>query len=125
MQILNLHDINYDPAKHTRIDRMSYWGNPYKMTSERDRLQVIWKYVFYILDKTELLDRIDLLQDCTLACWCHPLPCHGDVLKYLAYNPHVIARYQAGNLTKESIAQDIFRANGWNVPKVSRQVTLF
>lgn len=125
MKIINMHDTKFNPSTMIRIDRPYKYGNPFKMTSECDRLTVIWKYALYILDQPELLEGIERFQDKTCSCWCSPLPCHGNVLEYLSENPHVIARYQGGNLTKEQIAENIFKVNGWNVPKVSKQVTLF
>lgn len=125
MKIINMHDTKFNPSTMIRIDRASKWGNPFVMTSEKDRLDVIWKYALYILDKPELLEGIETLQDQTLACLCIDSPCHGNVLEYLSENPHVIARYQGGNLTKEQIAEGIFKKYGWNVPRTSKQVTLF
>ena len=125
MEIVNLHDVNFNPSTMVRIDRQSIWGNPYKMNSESERLEVIEKYVYYILDKPELLDKLDTLLWKTLACWCVPKPCHGEVLQYLACKPWIIARYKQGDLTKKWIVRDIFKANGWNVSKASKQVTLF
>lgn len=125
MEIVNLHDVNFDPLTMVIIDRKSIWGNPFKMTSESDRMEVIEKYVYYILDKPELLDKLDTLYYKTLACWCDPKPCHGEVLRYLACRPWIVARYRQGKITKKRIMLDIFKMNGWNAPKASKQVTLF
>ena len=66
------------------IDRRSKWGNPFKLGADRSREEVIARY------REDLWRRIragevslkDLaeLDGCWLACWCEPLPCHGDVL---------------------------------------------
>jgi hypothetical protein len=126
MEIINLHGKETPTAPNiVLIDRRSKWGNPYKMDSEKDRLKVIWNYVFYVLDKPELLNDIHSLEYKTLACWCVPAPCHGEVLKYLAEHPWIIIRYQRGSITKEEIAESIFMLNGWNVPGTTKQITLF
>ncbi len=66
------------------IDRRSKWGNPFKLGADGSREEVIARY------RADLWRRIragevslkDLaeLDGCWLACWCEPLPCHGDVL---------------------------------------------
>jgi hypothetical protein len=45
-----------------RIDRKSKWGNPFKMDSEKGRLLVIWKYVFYLLENNRLLNDLGVLR---------------------------------------------------------------
>ena len=66
------------------IDRRTKWGNPFRLGADGDREQVIARY------RTDLWRRIRAgeialeeladLDGCWLACWCAPLPCHGDVL---------------------------------------------
>ncbi len=66
------------------IDRRTRWGNAFRIESNCSREQAIARY------RTDLWRRIragevsleDLaeLDGCWLACWCAPLPCHGDVL---------------------------------------------
>ena len=66
------------------IDRRTRWGNPFRLGVDGDREQVIARY------RTDLwrgirageiaLEEIAELDGCWLACWCEPLPCHGDVL---------------------------------------------
>ncbi len=63
------------------VGRPSKWGNPFPLTSEEKRAQVIEQYKGWLavkitegkLDPTELRGK-------TLACWCAPKPCHADVL---------------------------------------------
>ena len=67
-----------------RIDRLTRWGNPYRIGKHGSREQVIARY------RVELWRRIragevslaDLaaLDGKRLACHCAPLPCHGEVL---------------------------------------------
>lgn len=62
------------------IGRGSKWGNPFKIGIDGDREEVIEKYRKYILKNKKILNDIEELRDKTLGCYCHPLPCHGDVL---------------------------------------------
>ena len=67
-----------------RIDRRTRWGNPFRIGPGASREQVIARY------RADLWRRIrageiplaDLaaLDSRTLACHCHPKPCHGQVL---------------------------------------------
>ena len=59
------------------------WGNPFRPQThtpeEHDR--VIALYVRQLDDNPTLLARLpELCGGKVLLCWCHPLPCHGDVL---------------------------------------------
>lgn len=60
--------------------RGSIWGNPYIIGKDGTRDEVIEKYRQYILGKPELLAQLESLRGKTLACWCSPQRCHGDVL---------------------------------------------
>ena len=71
---------NYD----VYIGRGSIWGNPFKIGIDGTRSEVIAKYIEYLLNKPELVERLPELKDKILGCWCSPLPCHGDVLEKLA-----------------------------------------
>jgi Domain of unknown function (DUF4326) len=62
------------------IGRPSIWGNPFEIGRDGTREEVIEKYREYILRKPELLSRLENLRGKTLACWCKPKACHGDVL---------------------------------------------
>lgn len=56
-------------------------ANPFKIGSDGTREEVIKKYEDYLLDHPELMFRyIPELKGHRLACWCHPLACHGDLL---------------------------------------------
>lgn len=63
-----------------RIDRTTRWGNPFRMTTEADRATVIAQYRVWIATESDLLDALPTLRGKSLACWCAPRPCHGDVL---------------------------------------------
>jgi hypothetical protein len=59
------------------------WGNPFRpqfhAPEEHDR--VIALYARHLDGNPILLARLpELCDGKVLFCWCHPLPCHGDVL---------------------------------------------
>lgn len=61
----------------------SIWANPFKISKELLREDVIQLYEEYILDKIEkenLYEELENLRNKNLGCWCYPEPCHGDVL---------------------------------------------
>jgi len=63
--------------------RASKWANPYKIGRDGTRDQVLVKYRNHIAQKVrEQPEEYDLeeLRDKQLGCWCHPDPCHGDIL---------------------------------------------
>lgn len=124
IEILNMRDTPIVPDLCVRIDRKTKWGNPYKMNSESERLGVIKKYIYYILDSV-LLDEINELEDEWLLCWCFPKPCHGNVLKYLCEHPELIGMYRGKAISKDEIVKLIWQANGWKYKDVGQQMTLF
>ena len=64
----------------------SDWYNPFRIHKDgkpRDgtREEVIAMYERYLLDeRPDLRARLPELEGKTLACWCRPQACHGDVL---------------------------------------------
>ncbi|ACK86301.1 MULTISPECIES: DUF4326 domain-containing protein [Methylobacteriaceae] len=71
------------PAGAISIDRGTIWGNPFVIGRDGDRRAVIAKYQRWLADQDHLLRRLDDLRGSDLLCWCAPLACHGDLLKYL------------------------------------------
>lgn len=76
------------------IGRPSKWGNPYSHKKDGKTLaefivdtreEAIEAYREYITngDGKHLLNDLSELKGKFLGCWCHPLPCHGDVLMEL------------------------------------------
>jgi hypothetical protein len=65
------------------IGRPSKWGNPFVIGRDGTRTDVIWKYETRLLNRPDMLADLQELEGKTLGCWCHPLPCHGDVLARL------------------------------------------
>ena len=68
------------------IGRPSEWGNPFEIGKDGTRQQVIDKYRAWIRTQPALMAKLPALKGKTLGCWCHPKPCHGDVLAELADN---------------------------------------
>ncbi len=66
------------------IDRRTKWRNPFRLGADGDREQVIARYradLWRRIRAGEItLQELAELDGCWLACWCEPLPCHGDVL---------------------------------------------
>ena len=66
------------------IDRRTKWGNPFKLGVDGSRDEVIDRYradLWRRIRAGEIsLEELAELNGCWLACWCEPLPCHGDVL---------------------------------------------
>ena len=73
-----------DLAGAVRIDRRTVWGNPYRIGADGDRATVIARYRRELWRRIEAgeiaLADLAALSGKTLACWCAPEPCHGDVL---------------------------------------------
>ena len=67
------------------VKRDSLWCNPFQVGRDGTLEQVIERYREYLTSRPDLLKRLPELQGKILGCWCHPKPCHGDVLiQYLA-----------------------------------------
>lgn len=66
------------------IGRGSKWGNPFIIGKDGSRAQVIDKYQEYLLDSPKLMAALPELINKRLGCFCAPLACHGDVLKFHA-----------------------------------------
>ena len=66
------------------IDRRSKWGNPFRIGPDQDREQAIARYRVHLWRRIRAgeiaLEELAALDGCWLACWCDPLPCHGDIL---------------------------------------------
>jgi hypothetical protein len=62
----------------------SIWANPYKITENQSREQVLKLYLEYIEKKLEsdnnLVEELLKLKGKKLGCWCKPECCHGDIL---------------------------------------------
>jgi hypothetical protein len=57
----------------------SVWYNPFPVR-KYGRSEALRRYEAYIRANPELLSMLEGLRGRNLACWCHPEPCHGEVL---------------------------------------------
>ena len=67
-----------------RIDRLTEFGNPYRIGPDGTREEVIEKYRSYFEEKLKdpkFKKAVLSLKGKVLSCWCKPLPCHGDVIE--------------------------------------------
>ena len=83
------------------IDRRTKWGNPFKLGADGSREEVIARYRAYLWRHIQAgdiaLEKLAELDGCLLACWCEPLPCHGDVLaRAAAWAAQVLTQRGAG-----------------------------
>ena len=58
----------------------SKWANPFTVRKEGSVAAAVSKYKEYIMGNSVLLNDLEELRGKTLGCWCHPGPCHGDIL---------------------------------------------
>lgn len=62
----------------------SLFANPFKIGKDGTRDEVLMKYESYITARLDndmkLRQELLNLKGKTLGCWCHPEPCHGNVL---------------------------------------------
>jgi len=57
----------------------SKWANPYAV-KVYGRDQCLRLYETYIRGRSDLIAALPELKGKRLGCWCHPEPCHGDIL---------------------------------------------
>ena len=91
-RLLNIRDLGPRktwPEDVVRIDRQSKWGNPFAIAGH-GRAAAIELYEGWLTGYLLTVDRsfLEPLRGKRLACWCAPLPCHGDViLEWLDAHP--------------------------------------
>ena len=85
MKIVHVRKDSYD----VYIGRGSMWGNPFPISKNATRNEVILAYERYLQNEISLgkITRFDLqsLFGKTLGCYCAPAACHGNVLILYAY----------------------------------------
>jgi hypothetical protein len=81
--IVFIHNENSN-IKERYPKKSSPFANPFKLNKDGNRKEIIQKYKKYIkkrLDSDNDLQKLLLnMKNKNLGCWCHPEPCHGDVL---------------------------------------------
>lgn len=65
------------------IGRPSQWGNPFLITQEASRNDVIMQYAYWVVKQPKLMAALSELDGKVLGCWCKPHACHGDILAEL------------------------------------------
>lgn len=82
--LVNLRTYGLDKSNLVYIDRRSMFGNPFPLISDYSREKAILQYRIWFYRQLELrpdfVKAVRALKGKTLACWCVPLPCHGDVI---------------------------------------------
>lgn len=81
------YDVYIGRGKCPNTGIKSIWGNPYShlpntlaLYRTETRQEAIEKYEAYVRSTPELIASLSLLRGKVLGCWCHPAPCHGNVL---------------------------------------------
>jgi hypothetical protein len=72
-------------GRRTRGWPASPWGNPYRPGPDGTLAEVLARYEHeHLASRPDLLAMLPELRGKVLGCWCHPKPCHADVLARLA-----------------------------------------
>ena len=85
-----------------RIDRRTKWGNKFRIGPDEPRDEVIARYRADLWQRIRAgeigLEELAALHGKRLACWCAPLPCHGQVLaRAAAWAASVLAERRGGS----------------------------
>ena len=85
-RVVNMRDHGGKPPPGAvRIDRRTRWGNEFRIGRDGTREEVLEKHRRVVLSRPGMRALIpQALRGKDLACWCAPLPCHGDVLLKIA-----------------------------------------
>jgi hypothetical protein len=71
-----------------KIDRTTPYGNPFimKNNTPSERMRVIIEFDNWLSNQSTFFTE-ELYTARRLGCWCHPQPCHGDVIiRYIEIN---------------------------------------
>lgn len=83
--VLNAKKVGRHQEGAVYIGRPSKWGNPFVIGADGDRDEVIRKFEEAIRAEPKMMAEARReLRGKNLICWCHPSPCHGDVLIRIA-----------------------------------------
>lgn len=73
------------------VGRPSKWGNPFSHLPESaagfkvsSRQEAIDRYREWVVNQPDLMADLPSLAGKVLGCWCHPRPCHAEVLAEMA-----------------------------------------
>lgn len=84
-RVLNARQVGKNREGATYVGRPSKWGNPFVIGEDGDRDEVIRKFEEAIRSNPKMVREAQReLRGRDLICWCHPSPCHADVLLRIA-----------------------------------------
>jgi len=84
-RILNARQVGKFVEGAVYVGRPSKWGNPYEIGKDGTRAEVIAKYEELLRSSPRMMKEVkDELAGRDLICWCHPSPCHAEVLLRIA-----------------------------------------
>jgi hypothetical protein len=82
---VKVYKVRQAPDGAVFIGRGSPWGNPFPITRDHSREQVIEKFRIYAEERlVREPEWLTPLQGKDLVCFCAPLACHGDILLLMA-----------------------------------------
>lgn len=58
----------------------SIWRNPFSRGTKKENIEKYEEHIRHKLENQEWTAELEMLKGKTLACWCKPKACHGDVL---------------------------------------------
>ena len=79
-RVVNIFTDPYDVYIGRRRGEKGKWGNPFIISKDGTRNEVIEKYRKWIVKQPEVMAALPELAGKTLGCFCKPFRCHGDVL---------------------------------------------
>jgi len=90
-RVVHVNDTLGDKDVRVFIGHPSVFGNPFRIGKDGSREEVIFKYRRWLWGEIKkqgrvykelvgLLEFEQQVEEIQLACFCHPLPCHGDML---------------------------------------------
>ena len=93
IQVVNVKMAGWDMPDMVYIGRPSPLGNPFRIGRDGTREEVIAKYEKWLklglhkgcrkinLELERIAGIVKSRGRVFLACWCSPMPCHGDIVK--------------------------------------------
>lgn len=73
------------PPDAVYVGRPTKFGNPYKVAIKGHHQAAVDLFRSYLMECPLLIEDVKAeLRGKDLVCWCHPLPCHADVLLEIA-----------------------------------------
>ena len=106
------------------IGRPSKWGNPYVISKDGTREEVVQKFKKYLLGNSKLMDELHELRGKVLGCWCTPQLCHGNVLAILA-NWDDEKNNRRCNLIDKSIDDDLSPKEEQELTQLQQHMLLY